>query len=96
MSESEKWGIGDPDKATVWESQIMDDGTPFEATLTRRKVKVAPKASHRLLPSGYGYLRLTQWTIGSCRRRSRASRRCGRRPAWSSTCAATRAVRCTR
>src|SRR5690606_19847693 len=39
------------------------DGTPFEATLTRRKVSFRPTASHRVLPSGFGYLRLTQWSL---------------------------------
>jgi carboxyl-terminal processing protease len=44
------------------------DGTRFDATLTRRKVTVRAAASHRVLPSGYGYLRLTQWTLGATSR----------------------------
>jgi carboxyl-terminal processing protease len=39
------------------------DGTRFDATLTRRKITVRAGASHRVLPSGFGYLRLTQWTL---------------------------------
>ena len=40
------------------------DGTRFEASIARRKVSTRPTASHRVLPSGFGYLRLTQWTLG--------------------------------
>jgi carboxyl-terminal processing protease len=40
------------------------DGTRFDATLKRRKLSTRPYAEHRLLPSGFGYLRLTQWTSG--------------------------------
>jgi carboxyl-terminal processing protease len=41
------------------------DGTRFDARLTRRKLTFRPAASHRTLPSGYGYIRLTQWTLGA-------------------------------
>jgi carboxyl-terminal processing protease len=44
------------------------DGTRFDATLTRRKVTVRASASHRVLPSGFGYLRLSQWTLGATSR----------------------------
>lgn len=44
------------------------DGTRFDATLGRSKLTFRPFASHRVLPSGYGYLRLTQWTLGATRR----------------------------
>lgn len=40
------------------------DGSQFDAKLTRRKLTTRASASHRLLPSGFGYLRLTQWTAG--------------------------------
>ena len=40
------------------------DGTRFEATLARKRISARPGESHRILPSGYGYLRFTQWTIG--------------------------------
>lgn len=40
------------------------DGTRIEARLARRKVGTRAGASHRILPSGFGYLRLTQWTVG--------------------------------
>jgi carboxyl-terminal processing protease len=44
------------------------DGTRFAATLARRKLAIRPDATHRVLPSGYGYLRLTQWTLGATAR----------------------------
>ena len=44
------------------------DGTHFDATLTRRRLSTRPASSHRMLPSGFGYLRLTQWTIGATSR----------------------------
>ncbi|MGZ5074716.1 MAG: S41 family peptidase, partial [Usitatibacter sp.] len=40
------------------------DGTRFDARLARRKVATRAGTSHRVLPSGFGYLRLTQWTLG--------------------------------
>jgi len=40
------------------------DGTRFDATLARRKVTIHPAESHRVLPSGFGYMRFTQWTLG--------------------------------
>ena len=41
------------------------DGTRLDATLTRKRLSTRPASSHRVLPSGFGYLRLTQWTIGA-------------------------------
>ena len=40
------------------------DGTRIEATLARKRISARPAESHRILPSGYGYLRFTQWTVG--------------------------------
>lgn len=40
------------------------DGSRIEGLFTRRRIVSRPTASHRVLPSGYGYLRLTQWTLG--------------------------------
>jgi carboxyl-terminal processing protease len=40
------------------------DGTRFEVDLARRKISTRATAMHRVLPSGFGYLRLTQWTLG--------------------------------
>ncbi len=40
-----------------------NDGSRFEASLARRKVFIRATESHRILPSGYGYLRLGQWTL---------------------------------
>jgi carboxyl-terminal processing protease len=44
------------------------DGTRFDATLKRRKLSTAASSGFRVLPSGYGYLRLTQWTFGATNR----------------------------
>lgn len=40
------------------------DGTRFAVDLGRTRLSFRPNATHRVLPSGFGYLRLTQWTIG--------------------------------
>ena len=44
------------------------DGTRFDANLTRKRLSTRPAASHRVLPSGFGYVRLTQWTLGATSR----------------------------
>jgi carboxyl-terminal processing protease len=41
------------------------DGSRFDAKLTRHRLTTRPMANHRVLPSGFGYLRLTQWTLGA-------------------------------
>ncbi|QJR13816.1 S41 family peptidase [Usitatibacter palustris] len=38
------------------------DGTKMDVTLKRRRTSTAALANHRVLPSGLGYIRLTQWT----------------------------------
>jgi len=40
------------------------DGSRFDARLTRRRIEGHPREEHRVLPSGFGYLRFSQWTIG--------------------------------
>ena len=40
------------------------DGSRFEASLSRKRITSRPGESHRILPSGYGYIRFTQWTVG--------------------------------
>lgn len=40
------------------------DGSRLETTLGRSRLTFHPSAAHRMLPTGFGYLRLTQWTIG--------------------------------
>jgi carboxyl-terminal processing protease len=40
------------------------DGSRLEANVSRRKFTSRASASHRVLPSGFGYLRVTQWTLG--------------------------------
>jgi carboxyl-terminal processing protease len=40
------------------------DGSRFQATVARRKFSSRAGTSHRVLPSGFGYLRLSQWTLG--------------------------------
>ncbi len=37
------------------------DGTRFAATLERRRFASPPRVAHRVLPSGFGYVRLTGW-----------------------------------
>jgi carboxyl-terminal processing protease len=39
------------------------DGTRFEATLSRRRLATRASQNHRVLPSGYGYLRFNEWTL---------------------------------
>jgi carboxyl-terminal processing protease len=41
------------------------DGSRFEARVARRKFPTRAFASHRVLPSGVGYLRMSQWTLGA-------------------------------
>ena len=40
------------------------DGSELEALVTRRKLSTRATSMHRVLPSGWGYLRFTQWTLG--------------------------------
>jgi carboxyl-terminal processing protease len=40
------------------------DGSRFDAQLGRSKLTFRPMARHRVLPTGFGYLRITQWTFG--------------------------------
>ena len=40
------------------------DGSRFDAKLGRNKITYRPTARHRVLPSGFGYLRVSQWTLG--------------------------------
>ncbi|HET9651142.1 MAG TPA: S41 family peptidase, partial [Usitatibacter sp.] len=40
------------------------DGTRFDATLKRERLTLRPGLVHRVLPSGFGYLRISQWTLG--------------------------------
>jgi carboxyl-terminal processing protease len=40
------------------------DGSRFDAVVARRKFTSRAAASSRILPSGFGYLRLNQWTVG--------------------------------
>jgi carboxyl-terminal processing protease len=39
------------------------DGSRFDATIARRKVAGRNFAMHRVLPSGFGYLRFSQWSV---------------------------------
>ena len=53
-----------PEGSTVPITFERNDGARFTAQLKRGKLSTRPGANHRILPSGYGYLRLTQWTVG--------------------------------
>ncbi|HXF78596.1 MAG TPA: S41 family peptidase [Usitatibacter sp.] len=44
------------------------DGSLFTATLARRPHRSPPMERHRVLPSGYGYLQFSEWTIGTALR----------------------------
>jgi carboxyl-terminal processing protease len=39
------------------------DNTRLDAMLTRRKIASRPSESHRVLPSGFGFVRFTQWSL---------------------------------
>jgi carboxyl-terminal processing protease len=40
------------------------DGTRLDAVLARRKLASHPLETHRVLPSGYGYIRFGRWSLG--------------------------------
>lgn len=44
------------------------DGSRFTATLARHPHRSPPAERHRVLPSGYGYLQFSEWTIGTALR----------------------------
>ena len=54
---------GEPGSSVAFTFERLD-GTRFDAVLARRKVAIPATESHRVLPSGFGYLRFTQWNIG--------------------------------
>lgn len=62
-----KLSSGDLEAKTAFTFERAD-GTRFSSALKRRKASTAAGAAHRVLPSGYGYLRLTQWTGGAASR----------------------------
>ena len=39
------------------------DGTRLDTVLTRRKLSVRSTEMHRVLPSGYGYIRFSRWSL---------------------------------
>jgi len=47
--------------STVELTFARGDATPFTATLKRERFASPPRVTHRVLPSGFGYLRLTNW-----------------------------------
>jgi carboxyl-terminal processing protease len=40
---------------------VRGDATAFTASLTRRRTASPPRVTHRVLPSGFGYIRLNSW-----------------------------------
>ena len=45
-----------------------NDGSRFDLRLKREKIGYQPAVIHRVLPSGFGYLRIGQWTLGATAR----------------------------
>jgi len=58
---------GAPGSTSTFEFE-RGDGTRFTATLTRRPHRSPPMERHRILPSGYGYLQFSEWTMGTAYR----------------------------
>ncbi|HXS53576.1 MAG TPA: S41 family peptidase [Usitatibacter sp.] len=40
------------------------DGERFDATLPRERIQRPLRETHRVLPSGFGYLRFSEWSVG--------------------------------
>jgi len=53
---------GEPDTRAAFTFERAD-GSRFDATLTRRRIVARPTETHRVLPSGYGYIRFSEWTL---------------------------------
>lgn len=48
---------------TVAFTFARSDGTQFDIPLKRRRIEYNPSTTHRILPSGFGYLRLSNWNL---------------------------------
>lgn len=62
-----KLTAGEPNSTVAFTFERAD-GSRIDATLKRRKLTTAAFATARMLPSGFGYLRLSQWTMGATNR----------------------------
>jgi carboxyl-terminal processing protease len=62
-----KLSAGDPDTKIAFTFE-RPDGSRIDATLKRRRATIAAAASWRELPSGHGYIQLSQWTLGATNR----------------------------
>jgi carboxyl-terminal processing protease len=60
-------GSGTIDTTTAFVFERAD-GTRIGTNLARRRLATRADASWRVLPSGFGYLRLNQWTLGATAR----------------------------
>jgi carboxyl-terminal processing protease len=58
---------GDPDSKVAFTFE-RTDGSRIDATLKRRRATTAAAVSWRELPSGVGYIQLSQWTLGAANR----------------------------
>jgi carboxyl-terminal processing protease len=56
--------LAGPEGSTLDMGFTRSDGTAIEAHLARRKLSTRAFELHRVLPSGFGYMRFTQWTLG--------------------------------
>jgi carboxyl-terminal processing protease len=62
-----KLSTGEPDTKVAFTFERAD-GSRVDATLKRRRATTAAAASWRELPSGHGYIQLSQWTLGATNR----------------------------
>ncbi|HEX4943369.1 MAG TPA: S41 family peptidase [Usitatibacteraceae bacterium] len=60
LSAARRLLTGEPD-TTATLAFARGDGTTFTATLKRQRFASPPRVTHRVLPSGLGYIRLTSW-----------------------------------
>ncbi|HEY4998034.1 MAG TPA: S41 family peptidase, partial [Usitatibacter sp.] len=58
---------GDPGSSASFTFERAD-GNRFDATLKRRRIGTRTTEMHRILPSGYGYVRFSEWTFSATAR----------------------------
>ena len=53
-----------PEKSRVAFTFERADGSRFDAALPRRTIERRRREMHRVLPSGFGYIRFSEWSLG--------------------------------